>query len=117
MISCLEFLAQATTRPAQSSPGSSLLFNLMPFALIFLILYMIMLRPQKKERDKVQKMLDALKKSDRVMTIGGLIGTVVQVKNDEVVLKVDETTNTKLTFTRAAIKTVLSSAPGEEQSS
>ena len=54
-------------------------------------------------------MLSALKKNDRVMTIGGVVGTVVQVRDDEVVVKVDESANVKLTFIRGSIQKILSS--------
>ena len=52
-------------------------------------------------------MLDNLKRNDRVQTIGGILGTVVDVKDQEVSLKVDENNNVKMKFNRAAIKEVL----------
>ena len=52
-------------------------------------------------------MLDNLKRGDRVQTIGGIIGTVVEARETEVVVKVDETNNTKIRFARKAITRVL----------
>ena len=106
-------VAQApTTQPAQPQPG---LFGnpLILFAMLGLVMYFLMLRPQSKERKKREAMLSAVKKNDRVVTIGGILGTVISVKDDEITLKVDESSNTKITFTRSAIQRVSSAAPSE----
>lgn len=70
-------------------------------------IYFVMIRPQQKERQRHAAMLNALKRNDRVQTIGGIIATVVEVHGDEVVLKVDENSNVKVRFNRHAIKDVL----------
>ncbi len=57
---------------------------------------------QRKEKKKRQALLDAVKKGDRVQTIGGMIGTVAELRDHEVVLKVDD--NTRLKFARSAIQ-------------
>lgn len=109
-----EFLAQATTRPTSQpvSPMAWLLTNPMILLIAMLgVFYLMIWRGQSKEKKKKQDMLSAIGKNDRVMTIGGIIGTVVTVKEDEVVVKVDESTNTKMTFTRRAIQKVF--GPGE----
>lgn len=64
---------------------------------------------QRRERKKREAMISAVKKHDRVQTIGGVIGSVVDVKSDEVVLKVDESSNTRITFARSAVQQVVSS--------
>lgn len=77
---------------------------------VFLMLIVFMFfsfRSGQREKKKRQEMLAAIKKNDRVMTLGGVIGTVVNIKDDEIVLKVDETTNTKITFVRGAVQKVL----------
>jgi preprotein translocase subunit YajC len=82
---------------------------------MFLVLIFAMLmffvfsssRTRKKEQQMREDMLKNMKRGDRVLTLGGILGTVVDVKDSEVVLKVDETTNTKIKFTRDAIKRVL----------
>jgi len=66
---------------------------------------------QKRDRKKREALISAIKKHDRVQTIGGVVGSVVDVKPDYVVLKVDESSNTRITFTRAAIQQVLTSSP------
>ena len=80
--------------------------------MMFVVIYFVMMRPQKKKQQQHKQMLDNLKKNDRVRTIGGIIGTVVDVRNDEVVVKIDEASNTKIRFQRSAIGTVIT---GETQ--
>ncbi|MCK6455648.1 MAG: preprotein translocase subunit YajC [Phycisphaerae bacterium] len=85
--------------------------------LIIGLFYLLILRPRRVEEQKHRSMIGALKKNDRVVTIGGMLGTVVAVKDDEVTLKIDESTNTKVTFLRSAIKSVIAVAPGESKPS
>jgi preprotein translocase subunit YajC len=66
---------------------------------------------QRRERKKRDALLSSVKKHDRVQTIGGIIGSVVEVKSNTVVLKVDESSNTRMTFARSAIQQVLKEAP------
>lgn len=75
--------------------------------LMLVVFYAFMIRGSQREKKQRREMLANIKKNDRVMTIGGAIGTVVNVKDDEIVLKVDESTNTKITFVRGAIQKVL----------
>src|SRR5437763_4399730 len=101
-------LAQA--QPAASAPARTpglLDSPMLPLILIAVVMWLIWFRPKSAEQKKVKDMLANIKKGDRVMTIGGVLGTVVNIKDDEVTLKVDESTNTKMTFIRGAIKTVL----------
>ena len=66
---------------------------------------------QRRDRKKRETMLSAIKKHDRVQTIGGVIGSVVEIKPDYVVLKVDESSNTRITFARSAVQQVLTVSP------
>ncbi len=107
-------LAQVTTAPATGPSGqrppallefiSSPIFALM---LGLIVLYFFIFRSKRTQERKRQDMLGELKRGDRVQTIGGAFGTVVDVRDNEVVLKVDESTNTKIRFTRSAIHRVL----------
>jgi preprotein translocase subunit YajC len=79
--------------PPQQGGGAAggsgnLLFTLLPFVLIFAIFYFLVIRPQAKRQKETVKMLDSLKQGDRVVTSGGLFGTVAGVKDNVVVLKV-----------------------------
>ena len=91
-----------TSRPALSGNSSSIM-QLVFIVGIFVILYFIMFREPKKRQRQQQKMIQTLKKNDKVRTIGGIIGIVVDVKGDEVTLKVDESTNTKIKVAASAI--------------
>ena len=64
-------------------------------------------RSKKAEQKKSQSMLENLKKGDKVQTIGGILGTVVEARENEVLIKVDETNNTKIRFSRNAIHRVI----------
>jgi preprotein translocase subunit YajC len=95
-----------------AAPGpSNMLIQLSPFILIAVLFYLLMIRPERRKRAELTAMLSNLKKNDRVVTIGGIYGTVVNVQKDldEVTIKVDESTNTKLRMQRAAIARVIAS--------
>ena len=97
-------LQAASPAPGPQPSGFGML---MPLVLIVGIMYLFMIRPQQKKQKETQKMLDALKKGDKVITIGGIHGTVASAKENVVVVKVDD--NTKIEFNRTAIATVIAS--------
>lgn len=70
---------------------------------IMMIVVFTFFRGPRKQQQQHRKMLQSLEKNDRVRTIGGMIGTVVEIKGDEVRLKVDESNNTKMWFISSAI--------------
>lgn len=89
---------------------------LLPMLLLGLLLWIVLVfRGQSKERKKQQAMLTGLKKGDKVQTVGGIIGTLVELRDDEVLVKVDENANTRLRFARNAIKTVLDSKDEKQE--
>ena len=90
---------------AQSDPMISTLLMLLQFLPIFLILYFLIIRPQQKQKKKTEAMLAALKKGDRVLTNGGMFGTVAGIEGDRAVLKVAE--NIKIEFLKSAIVQVV----------
>ncbi len=88
----------------QQQPGMSSFY----FMLLILALFMfVLIIPQRREKKRRNAMLEALKKGDRVQTVGGIIGTIVEIRPTELVLKVDENTNTRMRFSRSAIQAVL----------
>jgi preprotein translocase subunit YajC len=104
-----------TTEPGQpaqpSSPfGGPMIWGL--FALIILMFWWSS-RSKKKQEQKHRDMLSALKKGDKITTIGGIIGTVIEVREDEVLVKVDETNNVRMRFIRGAIRDVGQGAKGD----
>ncbi|TWT45310.1 preprotein translocase subunit YajC [Phycisphaerae bacterium RAS1] len=112
-------LAQ-TTQPTATAPtpmsGAEVFFRqILPLLLPIAIIWWFMLRGQRREKKKYQDMINTLKRNDRVQTIGGIIGTVVDVRDNEVTLKVDESSNVKIRFVRGAIKEVLREPPPPEK--
>ena len=97
---------------AEGAAGGRQLFEMLAvFAPILIIFYFLLIRPQKKKEAKRRALIDALKKNDEVITIGGIHGVITGLKDDEVTLKVDETSNVKLRMNRSAISRVVN-APG-----
>ncbi|AIQ14058.1 preprotein translocase subunit YajC [Paenibacillus durus] len=86
---------------AAASQSSSILGLVGPFVLMFVVFYFLLIRPQQKKTKTRNTMLRALKKGDKVVTIGGLHGTILEISDDIVVLRVNDVT--KLTFDRGSI--------------
>jgi preprotein translocase subunit YajC len=83
--------------------------TLLTFGLIggmFLIFYFLLIRPQQKKQKELKKMLESLKRGDKIVTIGGVWGSITEVKEKTVIVKVDD--ETKLEFSRDAIGQVVS---------
>jgi len=98
---------------ANASPYGSLV-TYIPLILMFLVLYFLLIRPQQKRTKTRNMMLANLKKNDKIVTIGGLHGTILEITDDIVVLRVNDAT--KMTFDRSAVNTVVtSSAVAEEK--
>lgn len=99
---------------AAAAGGNDLFGIIIPFVLMFVVFYFLLIRPQKKKQQTRNTMLSALKKGDRIVTIGGLHGTITEITNDTVVLKVNDVT--KLTFERSAISHSIASAADTTES-
>ncbi len=101
--------------PAPQGAGQggveSMLLNLAPLVLIFVIFYFLLIRPQQKKAKEMRAMLDNLKKGDKVITAGGMYGVIESVDQNTVVLKVAE--NTRLKFSKGSISTVRTGADQE----
>ena len=96
----------AAPAAAPQDPGG-FFWILIPMMLVILVLPMI---TGRKERKKREAMLASIANKDRVQTIGGIIGVVTEVKSDQVTLRVDESSGTKLTFARNAVSDILEKA-------
>lgn len=83
--------------------------------ILFALFYFLIIRPQRREQSRRQEMLSALKKNDRVVTIGGIIGSVANLSQDgkEVTVKVDD--NTRLKMLRSSIQNVLKDDESEQK--
>ena len=89
-----------TTRPGFFGSGPQ---QFIFIGLMLVMMYLILFRGPRKKQQQHKQMMQALTKNDRVQTIGGIIGTVVDIKDDEITLKVDESNNTKMKILRSAI--------------
>ena len=102
--------------PATAAPRPQGLFD-SPFIIIMLGVLGLMLVTTvmggRKEKKKRAALMNSLETGDRVMTLGGIIGTVTEIKDDEVLVRVDEGSNTRIRFARSAVQQILrkSSAP------
>ena len=101
-------LAQAQS-PAPTGPSGGFGF-FVPFIFIFIIMYFVMFRPQKKRQEQQQKLIASLKTGDRVVTNGGIHGLISNVKDTTVIVKVAD--NVKIEMEKSAVTTVLKSAEG-----
>jgi len=98
----------AGAKEAAPRPPSSPIMQFLPLILIFVVMYMFLFRGPKKKQQQHQKMVQSLRRNDKVRTIGGILGTVIDIKDDEITLKVDESSNTKIKVTPSAISKSLS---------
>ena len=106
--SFLPLIAEA----ASGNASSGVIMMLTLWVPLILVFYFLLIRPERKERARRESMLNAIKKNDRVLTIGGIYGVVTNVHREanEVILRIDDATNTRVRCTLNAIAQVL----GEE---
>lgn len=90
---------------AEINPIVSIITTLLPMVLIFVVFYFMLIRPQQKKDKQVKEMLNNLKVSDRVCTIGGIYGTITQIKDDSVTLAVGNQ-NMTMVIARWGIRSV-----------
>jgi preprotein translocase subunit YajC len=109
MIQCLLLLAGNSGGGSGGNPLATVVLLVAMFA----ILWFLLLRPQRKRDRQRNEMLDRVKKNDKVVTIGGIFGTVRWVKEDEIMLLVDDGTNTKLRMTRSAVARIINEEKDE----
>ena len=102
-------LASFSTFMQQAAPGArpqgNMLTALVPFILVFVIFYVLIILPSRKKQKKHQDMVDALKPGDKIVTTGGIYGTVMGTQKDRIELKISA--NVKIDVTRNAIGVIL----------
>lgn len=112
----LIFIAQAApaASPAAGATGSGGIGSLLvPMALIFVMMYYLMIRPQAKRQKEQQRLVGSLKTGDRVVTSSGIHGLISNVKDTTVIVKVAD--NVKLEMDKASVTTVVKSATSDKQ--
>jgi preprotein translocase subunit YajC len=94
--------------PAAQNPGASMWSSFIPIILMVVIFYFLLIRPsQKKEKDR-KKMLEAIQKGDKVITVGGMYGVVVSVRPEENIIVLKIADNTKVEFAKSSIQSKVS---------
>ena len=103
-------ILQAGTQVTEGATKPNPIAQFLPFILMFVILYFLNIRPQRKRQKDQQILIDNLKINDEVMTNAGIIGKIVNIKKDKntIVLRVDDTTGTKIEFQRSTIAGIVS---------
>lgn len=117
LLRSVAFLLQDPVGPAgnaAANPPPSWMPLLVTFGPIAVLFYFLLVRPnQKRERDR-QGMINAIKKNDHVVTIGGIKGVVSSLEGDEIELRVDDRTGTRIVFTKSAIARVITGGKSSE---
>jgi preprotein translocase subunit YajC len=106
-------LALLFMAPSGGDAGQGLFSTLLMFALIIGIFYFMILRPQQKRQKERQKLLEALKKGDKVITAGGMYGTIAGIDEKTVLVQVAD--NVKMKFERSSITSVVSEGTAESK--
>ena len=109
----ITILLQTQGAAAQGQQGSSLSFWVM-ILLIFVIMWLFMFRPQRKQQKELEKFRNELKKGDKVVTAGGIYGTVAEIQENSILLKVDG--DVKIRVAKASIQRDYSEAQAAGQS-
>ena len=105
-------LAMQDAAPSEDgSPGFGATL-LVPMGIMFAVMWLFMIKPQKKMQLEREKMLGALKKNDHILTNGGIHGIVDRVSEHEVILKIDENKGVKIRMARSAVASVIKVAGG-----
>lgn len=101
----------------QQPNNASAILTFLPFIMIGILFYVMIVRPQNKKQADLRSMLGNLKKNDRVITAGGIYGTIVNAPkdSDDVTLKIDESNNTRIRVQRSSISRVISAEAAAEE--
>ncbi len=106
-------LPVAMASAAPTSTLGSLGGLILPLALMFGLMYFLMIRPQKKKEKALREQINAMAVGDKCLTIGGILGKVVNIKDDEVTVQTS-VANTLITVRKSAISTVYKPVSEEE---
>ncbi len=100
-------------QPGTTSPPPGGFGQMLPMlVMLMLLLFVFTAFGGRKEKKKRAEMLSSLRRMDEVQTVGGIIGTISSISDDEITLKVDQANNTKLRFSRGSVQKVLRAARG-----
>ncbi len=102
-VGLFSFMQQS--QPA-AKPQASIITGLLPFILVFVIFYLLIIMPSRKKQKKHKEMVEALKPGEKIVTTGGIYGTIMGVKPDRLEIKISS--NVKIEITKSAVGAILS---------
>lgn len=105
MLNSAVLFAQTATGGGATPGSKSMMPTILMMGIVFAIIYFLMIMPQQKKQKETQNMLKNMKKGDRIVTVGGLLGTLGNVKDDTVMVKIAD--NTVVEFRKSAIGSIL----------
>ena len=88
---------------------------IIPLALMFIVWYFLLIKPQRKKEKEHRDMLASLKKNDQIVTIGGIHGVVVVVKDKTVTLRIDDNTNAKIELDKSSVGYIIKGSQGKKE--
>ncbi len=104
------FTVLAQAQPAAQEQSPWMFIGLI--AMLFVLMWFLMIRPQRKQEQKRRQMIDKIARNDRILFCGGIIGIVTNVKDDEFTVRVDDARDVKMRISRNAVNMALA---GEEK--
>ena len=109
----LAMFASLQGAPAGAPGGGSFITALLPFILVFVIFYVLIIMPSRKKQKRHQEMVEQLKAGDKIVTTGGIYGTVMGTKEDRLEVKISA--NVKIEITKSAVGAVLTPKTAEKK--
>ena len=103
-----------TTQQASQPEFTSSLMNFIPLIIIFVIFYLLIIRPQQKKVKAHEKMLSSIKRGDKVKTVGGLIGVIMKVDNKALILTIEIAENVEVKVSKSSIAEILTRTRDEK---
>jgi preprotein translocase subunit YajC len=101
------FISPAYAQDAAAGGTTAVIMQLLPLILIFAVFYFLLIRPQQKKMKEHKGMLGALKRNDKVITAGGILGTITKVRDDSDEIEVEIAPNVRVTVVRGTIASVV----------
>ncbi len=105
-------LAEKVANTEQASPSP--LYSFLPMVVLFALMYFLLIRPQKKKQKQVEQMRNELKAGNRIVTIGGFVGKVKKIVDDEIYLVLNTEENKHVVIKKWAVQTVLTKEEARE---
>ena len=114
-LSSIAAFAQEAAEQAEQQPGGLLGSPIIMMVLIFVVMWLFFIRPQSKERKKMEEMRKALKKGDKIITTAGIIGTITSIEDNSNIITVRTGSTTFIDFDKSAIVRVMNAEEKTEE--